>query len=170
MEGDRGIGDGRDELFDERGAVDGDFFDVLFGGIAEGDASLEGGSGIIEVHDGARDAVEGFEGSADEVFAGLDEDLDGNVFGDAILVDEGAEEIEFGIGGGGETDFDLFESDAAEEVEHLEFLGDVHGDGEGLVAIAEVDGAPDGGFFEGMIGPLSIGEIDVGEGPVFGDG
>ena len=61
-------------------------------------------------------------------------------------LDEAAAEIEFDLRGRGETDLDFFETDFHEQIEILEFLIDAHGLGEGLIAVAEIDAAPDRGL------------------------
>ncbi len=102
--------------------------------------------------------------------AALAEDLDGDIVGDAFLLDEAAAEIELDLGGAGEADLDLLEADADEHVEVLELFLDAHGLGEGLVAIAEIDAAPDGGAGERAAGPLTIGQMDRRKGPVLRNG
>jgi hypothetical protein len=46
-------------------------------------------------------------------------------------------------------------------------LRDVHRRGEGLVPIAQIDAAPARGAGECAIGPLSLGEVEQGEGAIF---
>jgi len=132
--------------------------------------ALLGRGGVVEVEDGVPRARQGRERAGDEVLAALAEDLDGDVGGDAVLVDQPAAEIELDLRGGGEADLDLLEADFHEEVEVLELLLDAHGLGEGLVAVAQVDRAPDRGAGEGAIGPLAVGQRDGGERTVFRDG
>ncbi len=153
-------------LFDPSGASASDIDDVL-AFEAEDDATLGWGCAIVEVNDGVFGASEGFEGALDEVFAGLDKDLDGDVIRDAAVFDEAAHECELSVGSRGEADFDLPEPAFHQGVEEFEFLGDVHGNGEGLVAVAKVDAAPDGGVGEGAIRPLAVGQVDRREGAVF---
>jgi len=100
----------------------------------------------------------------------LAEDLEGDVGGNAVFLNEAATEIEFDLGGGRETDFDFLEADFHEQFEILEFLLDAHGLGEGLVAVAEIDAAPDRGLGERAVGPLAVGQGDGRERAVFRDG
>jgi hypothetical protein len=63
-----------------------------------------------------------------------------------LLLDQAAREVEFDLGGRGEADLDLLEADAHEQLEELDLLLDAHRLGEGLVAVAQVDAAPDRGI------------------------
>ena len=85
------------------------------------------------------------------------QDLDRDILGDAVLFDQAATEIELDLGGGRKADLDLFEANTQEHVEILELLFDAHGLGEGLIAIAEIDAAPDRSLGERAVGPLAIG-------------
>jgi len=166
LEAEVGAGEEVFSLFDPSGTAASDVHDVL-AFEAEDDAALGWGGAVVEVNDGVFGAFEGFEGALDEVFAGLDEDLDRDVIRDAAVFDEAAHECELRVGSRGEADFDLLEPAFHQGVEEFEFLGNVHGNGEGLVAVAEVDAAPDGGVGEGAIRPLAVGQVDRREGAVF---
>jgi len=58
--------------------------------------------------------------------AALTENLDRNVVRDPLLLDEATAEIEFDLGGAGETDFDFLEPDPDEHLEVFELLLDAH--------------------------------------------
>jgi len=163
------LGNGGGEFFDEFGALDGEVADGFAAGISESDAALEWGGGVVDVDDRPFRAGDGFEGAADQVLASLDEDLNGDVFGDAVFLDQAAAEVELGVGGGGEADFDLLEADAAQQVEELEFFLDRHRLWECLVAVAQVDGAPDRGVVDDGVRPGAVGQFDRREGTVFRD-
>lgn len=115
-------------------------------------------------------SAQGLERAQDEVLAALAEDLDRDIGGNALFLDEAAAEIELDLRGRWEADFDLLESDADEHVEILEFFLDAHGLGERLIAVAEVHAAPSWGVGDRAVRPLAVGKIDSREGPVFGDG
>lgn len=135
------------ELPDEAGAVDGDLLYFFFG-FPEYLFALGDGGGVVEVDDGAGGTLDGFEGTADDVVTALGEDLEGDVVGDEVLFDEGAEEFVFGFTGCREADFDFLESDFDQELEEFDFFFEAHGDDQGLVAVAEVHGAPGGCVFD----------------------
>ena len=90
--------------------------------------------------------------------------------GDAVFLDETATEIEFDLGSRRETDLDFLEANFHEQLEVFEFLVDAHGLGEGLVAVAEIDAAPDWGAVESAVGPLAVGQVDGRERAIFTDG
>ena len=115
-------------------------------------------------------AAQGFEGTGDQVLAALAEDLDGDIVGDAVFLDQAAAEIEFDLRGGREADLDFLEADADQQVEVFEFFLDAHGLGEGLVAVPEIDAAPDRGAGERAVGPLAIGQMNGRKRAVFADG
>jgi hypothetical protein len=100
--------------------------------------------------------VQRFEGSGDQVFPALAEDLDGDIAGDPVFLDQAAGEIKFDLGGGGKSDLDLLESDPDQKVKKLQLFLDAHRLGEGLISVPEVDAAPDRGSLDCSVGPLSI--------------
>ena len=110
------------------------------------------------------------EGAGDQVLAALAEDLDRDVVRDPVLLDQAPGEIELDLGGRREADLDLLEADPHQHLEELDLLLDAHRLGEGLVAVAKVDAAPDRGAGEGPVGPLAVGQGDGREGDVLGDG
>ena len=128
------------------------------GAIGVEDVAALGGRGrVVEVEHDLAGTGQGIERARDQVLAALAEDLDGDVGGNALFVDQATTEIEFRLRGGGKADLDFLKADLHEQVEELEFLGDGHGLGESLVAIAKINTAPRGGAFEGAVGPLAIG-------------
>ena len=154
------------QLTDELRAVDGHLEDFFLREL-EDDLALGRVGRRVEVDDRAMGALEGIDRAADEVFAGLDEDLHGDVLGNEVLFDELAREGELRVGGGRETDLDFLEADAAEGLEELVLLRHVHRDGQGLVAVAEVDRAPAGGLLDARVWPAAIREADGLERAVF---
>ena len=169
LEADVGAGEAGQAVLDPLGAAARHLQDLRLAQ-AKHDAALGGRGGVVEMDDGAFRADQGLDGAFDEVLAGLDEDLDGDVVGNALVLDQAAHEGELGVGGGGETDLDLLEAALHERIEHLELLGDVHGHGERLVAVAEIDAAPGGRRGQDAVGPLAIGQVDRREWPVLGCG
>ena len=126
------------------------------------------------MHDHVFGAFAGFEGAADQVFACLDEYLDGDVVGDAVAFNDFAYKVEIGLGGGGEADFDLFVAHFDQQVEHASFAFGRHRVDQCLVAVAQVNGAPLGCVGDFFVGPGAVGQADVfdflGEGLVAVDG
>jgi hypothetical protein len=122
------------------------------------------------VEDGVLCAAQGSDAADNELFSALAEDLNRDVMGDAVFLDETATEIEFDLGSGRETDLNFLEANFHEQLEVFEFLVDAHGLGEGLVTVAEIDAAPDRGAVERAVGPLSVGQDDGRERAIFTDG
>ena len=114
------------------------------------------------------DVVERLDGAFDQIFARLDEHLDGHVIGNVVLLNQQTVEGELGVRRGGKADLDLLETALHERLKQFQLLGDVHGNGERLVAVTQVHAAPDGRGGEGARRPLTIGQSHRREGPVFG--
>ncbi len=92
--------------------------------------------------DRPRRADEDLVGPLDELGAALGEDLDGDVVGDEVTLDEAAHEVEVGLRRRREADLDLLEAHGDEGVEHLQLAGWVHRVDQRLVAVPEVHRAP----------------------------
>ena len=150
--------------------LNGDVARVIEAGVVEGDAALERAGGIVEVNDGLLDAFQTFVAALDQMLTCLHEDLNRNIFGDAIFLDQAADELEFGIRGRREADFDLGKSYAHEQVKILQFFLDRHRGWQGLVAITEINGAPDGSLRDRLIGPGPIRQGYRRKWSIFGDG
>ena len=134
------------ELLQKLRAVDGDLLDLLFG-LFEDLLALGDGGRIIDVDDDVLGALDRLEGAADDVLARLREHLDGDVVGDEVLLDEGAKEGVLRLARGGEAHLDLLEADPKEQFEKFELGLQRHGLDERLVAVAQIDAAPDGRSF-----------------------
>ena len=105
-------------------------------------------------------ALQTLYGAANEMLAGLCQHLNADTFGYAVLLDQFSSEIEFRLGGRGESHLDLLEADFGQEIEQLKFLLHSHGDGQGLIAIPEVDAAPNRSMVDRPARPLTIGQVN----------
>jgi len=132
-----GVGIGIGQLLDQLGAGDGDVDDAV----------------IVEAEH-------------DPPLQRLHQHLDGDVVRDRALLDERAHEVEVGLRGGGEADLDLLEAHLAQEAEHASLAIRVHRLDQGLVAVPEVDRAPDRRLGDDLGRPLSVGEGNGPEGNV----
>ena len=119
------------------------------------------------MENGILGAANRFKRSRDQILSALAEHLDRDIGGDAVLLDQAAGEVELDLRGRGEAHLDLLESDPNEHFEELELLFDTHRLSERLIAIAEVDAAPQGCLAQGSIWPLPMGQGHLGEGAVF---
>ena len=110
---------------------------------------------------GPGDADAGVQGAVDKLTARLGEHRDGDVLGDRAIVHQGAHEVVVGLGGGGETDLDLFEAHAHQQVEDGPLGLGPHGLDETLVAVAQVRGEPAGGVRDALGRPGAVGQIGL---------
>ena len=83
--------------------------------------------------------------------------------------DELAHEVEIGLRGGREADLDLLEAHAHQQVEHAALALGPHRLDQRLVAVAQIDAAPDRRALDDAGRPLSVGQVDRLERPVFVD-
>ena len=163
-----GGGQGLRVIFYPLRALGGDLDDSGAGGV-EDVLALGRGGRVVKMEDRVFSPFQRVKAADDEFLATLAKNLDGDIGGDAVFIDEAAAKIEFDLGGGREADFDFFKADAHEHFEVLEFLFNVHGLCEGLIAVAEIDAAPSGGVREGAVGPLAMRQVDGRKLSVFGD-
>ena len=113
--------------------------------------------------------LEAIEGAADE-FSRAVRNLDGDVVRNVAAIDQAAHEIELGLRGGGEGDFNFLEADGAKCLEHAHLLLAVHRLEQRLVAVAEIGTHPDRRPGDGAVRPLAVDELDRWEGVVLGAG
>jgi hypothetical protein len=87
-----------------------------------------------------------------------------------VLVDELAHEIELGLRRGWKADLDLGKADLDQHLEHAQLARAVHRLDQCLVAVAQVDAAPQGSLRQHRIGPAPVGETDRWKSAVLGVG
>jgi superfamily II DNA/RNA helicase len=112
------------------------------------------------VHDRSWRALDALVGALDQLLTALDEHLDGDVVGDQVLLDQLTHEVEVGLAGRREADLDLLEAHRHQFFEHAQLAGGVHRVDERLVAVAQVDRAPQRRLVDGHVGPRAVGEDD----------
>ena len=98
--------------------------------------------------DGAGGALAGVEGFADDVLPALGQHLNGDVPGDHVVFNQGAQELVFRFGGGGEAHFNFLEANPQQHMVELQLFFQAHGDHKTLVAVPQVHTAPLGGGFD----------------------
>ena len=152
---DVGVGHRLLELLAQPGRVHGDVDDP---GLveAEDDPALQLRRRVVEVHDGAVGADQGFERALDQLLPALDQHLDRHVVGDDPLFDDVTLEVEVGLGGRREANLDLLEADVDQGLEQGQLALRVHRVDEGLVAVTQVDAGPTGGPGELAVRPGPI--------------
>ena len=134
------------QLLDQLCAVGGDLLDLLLA-LVEHLLALGHRGGIVEVDHRAGCALDGLEGLADDVVTALGQHLHGDILGDHVLFDQGAQELILGVAGGRKAHLDLLEADLYQHLEELQLFLKAHGHDQGLIAVAQVHTAPCGGFF-----------------------
>ncbi len=134
---------------------------------AEHDPALRGRGRVIKVDDRLPRADQRFEGALDQLLPRLHQHLQPDVIRRAVFLDEPAVEGELGVRGRGEADFDLLETTLNKRLKQFQLLADIHGDGQGLVAIPEVHAAPDRRVGEGAARPPAVGQVDRRERTIF---
>ena len=140
--------------------------------IAKHDVAEDGCGRVIQVDRGPREAFESINGPVNKVGAGLGKNGDGDVFGNRVIVDEGTDEVQVGLGGGRETNLDFLVSHSHEQIEHGSFAGGIHGLNECLVAVPQVGREPAGCLRDALAGPLTVRQVNgvcVEEGPVLAE-
>ena len=117
--------------------------------------------------DGALGAAAGLEGALDQFGPALRQHLDGDVVRDHLLLDQLAHELEIGLRRRREADLDFLVAHLDEELEHPRLAVGVHGFDQRLVAVAQVDRAPDRRLGDDDAGPLAVLDVDRLERNVF---
>ncbi len=112
------------------------------------------------MHDRAPGADQSLIGARDQMLARLREHLDGDVGGNEVFFDQLAQEIEIGLRGGRESDLDLLVAHAAERLEHAQLALRPHRLDQRLVAVAQIDAAPDRRLGDDARGPSSVRQVD----------
>ena len=87
----------------------------------------------------------------------------GHVVRDQVLLDDLPDEVEVGLARRRETDLDLLVAQAYEQVEHAPLAGRRHRVDQRLVAVAEVDRAPQRRLLDPLRRPGAVGQVDRGE-------
>ena len=82
------------------------------------------------------------------------------MFGDQSISNELADKIELGLRGGREADFNLPEAYFYQQLEKLKLLRDIHGHGECLITVTQVNAAPDWRSGNALVRPLPVGKVN----------
>jgi hypothetical protein len=94
--------------------------------------------------------------------------LNGDIVRHQATLDDFADEIEIGLRGGGKSHLDFLEADFHQHVEHAALAGAIHRFDQRLVAVTQVDTAPEGRRGNEAAGPGPIRHIDGGKGTILG--
>ena len=116
--------------------------------------------GIVEVDGGLAGATQCLKGAQDQRIPRLGQHLDGDIFRDALLVDQLADEVEIGLRSGREGDLNLFKTALQQQIPELQFAGAVHGLRQRLVAVAQVSRQPARGVTDLPVWPAAVRQGD----------
>ena len=147
------------ELAGQLGGVGGDLRDALVVE-AEHDPPLQDRRRVVEVDDRLAGTPDRLVGALDQLGPALGQDLDGDVVGDQVVDDQLAHEVEVGLAGAREADLDLLEPHLHQGLEHASLAGRVHRVDQGLVAVTQVDRAPQRGLLDALVRPAAIVEVE----------
>ena len=137
---------------------------------AEHDFALQSGGRVVEMDDDLLRALHRLERALDQLGAALGQHLDRHALRNVAGLDDRADEVEIGLRRRGKGDLDLLEAHVHEQPEHAVLAIDAHRLDQRLVAVAQVDGAPDRGLVDDARRPLAIGQDDGLESAVLGNG
>ena len=152
------LGNGRLVVLAPARALQSDVDDALLIG-AEHHIPLQNAGRVIQVHDRLFGALDRLEGAGDELLTRLRQHLDDDIVGDETLVDQHPHEVEVGLAGRGKTDLDLLVAHRDEQLEHDALAFGTHGVDEGLIAIAQIDGAPHWSRRDDLGWPGTVGQV-----------
>ena len=97
--------------------------------------------------------LNGLEGLFNQVLPSLNQHLDGHVVGDVTSLNQFPADFILRLTGGGEANLDLLHPNVHQRVKILQFFGQIHGVHQGLIAVPQIHGAPDGGLGNHSVGP-----------------
>ena len=147
------------ELAAQPGCVDRDVDDAVLVE-PEHHLALQRVGRVVEVHDRPRRTLQALVRALDQLLAALHQHLDRDVVGDQVLFDQLADEVEVGLAGRREADLDLLEAHLDQRVEHAPLALRVHRVDQGLIAVAQVDAAPQRCLVDDDVGPRAVVEHD----------
>ena len=153
------------QSFDQTRALHGDVDHALHVGF-ENDLSLQGRSGIIEMHDDILRALDRLKGLVDQVLACLHQNLDRHIVGDMVLLDQLTADLILGFRGARKADLDFLKAYIDQGVEEFELFFEIHRVDQRLVAVAQINAAPDGRLVNDVVRPLAVGQINLFKGDV----
>ena len=117
-----------------------------------------------------RAPLQRFVGARNELRTRLGQHLDGDVVGNQVLLDDFAHEVEIGLRRGRKSHLDFLEADLHQHVEHAALARRIHRFDQRLIAVAQIDAAPDRRRLNDAVRPGAVGEVDRGKGSILVEG
>ena len=143
-----GAGQPADPVSDHFRAINGDLLHpcTVF---TENHPALQGRGGIVDMQDGVFRPFKRIKSGIHQMFPRLGQDLNADIIRDMPALNQLTAEIEIGVRGRRETNLDFLETHFHQQLEHRHLAGAVHRFDKRLVAIAQVNTAPDRGCGDG---------------------
>lgn len=158
------------EFADQRNVLHGELNGLLLG-VVEHLIAEDGRGGVVHVENDFVGIADGLKSALDELLArgrkdlncistgehrGKGTDLQPDVLGELLLLNQASNEPEFGLGRRGEARLNLLEAALEEELEEDGLLLDGHWIHERLVPVAQVGRGPTGRLGDALVGPLTV--------------
>lgn len=126
----------------------------------EDDAAKQRSRCVVEMNDRLARPLQRFEGAGNQILARLGEHLNRYVIGNPIVLDQGAHEVEFGLGRRRKSDLDFLEPGGEQHVVEAQLAFDIHRIGKRLIAVTQIGGQPAGRFREPVGRPFAILQVN----------
>ena len=157
------------ELAGQLGRRHRDFSDAFLV-LAEHDLALQRVGAVVEVHNRPFGADQALVGALDQRLAALRQHLHRDVVRNQVFFDKLAHEVEVRLAGRWEADLNLLEAHLDQRVEHAPLALRVHGVDQRLVAVAQVDAAPQRRLEDALVGPGAVERTSGSHGLYFSKG
>ena len=121
------------------------------------------------MNDGVFRALQTFVRALNQFCTALNQHLNNDIIRNQVFLNDLTNEIKVRLARCGKPDFNLFEAHVDKSLEHAHFALRVHWVDQGLVAVAQVNTAPQRCLGDGGVWPSAISEDNRNEGRVLGE-
>ena len=118
--------------------------------------SLQGGCGIVNMDNDILASLNSLKCSLDQMLSALDQDLNLDIIRNQISLNQCSQKIIFNLRSCRETDFDFLESQFHKQIEKFNLLFNNHWLDQCLIAVSQIDTAPDRCLLDLFVRPLSL--------------
>ena len=122
----------------------------------EDHVALQGGGGVIDMHDRLLASFNGLKGTRYQLLTALCQHLDDHIIRNELTVDQLAQKIKFNLAGCRKTDLDLLKAKFDQIIEKFDLLGNHHRIDQRLIAVTQIYAAPDRRFHDLVRRPFSF--------------
>src|SRR5690625_3979051 len=124
-------------------------------------SALQLGGGVVKVHDDILCTFTSLEGAANQVLTRLNQNLDGDIFWNQVLLNDFTHEVEVGLRCRRETHLNFLVAHLHQQLEHAVLTCRRHRVDQSLIAIAQVNSTPLGCNFNLLIWPSAVRQRDL---------